>query len=100
MSSDRRILLRDSDPLAYEVLMALHLAALRHRSGAGTGSTMGPGNSRDLETWLTTREAARRLGVSDRAIRKWIASGRLAATKRGGRWLLDRNHVQITQVLA
>jgi excisionase family DNA binding protein len=92
-------MIRDSDPFAYEVLTALHLAALRHRSDPGTELARRQVNSSDLETWLTTAETARRLGVTDRAIRKWIALGRLPATKCGGRWLLDRNHVQIAQAL-
>jgi excisionase family DNA binding protein len=99
VSSDKRIALRDSDPLAYEVLMALHCAALHHGSATGTESTMGLGDSRDLEAWLTTGEVAKRVDLSDRAIRKMIAAGRLAATKRGGRWLLNLNHIQIAQFL-
>lgn len=31
-------------------------------------------------------EASRRLGVSDRSIRRQIASGRLQAEKKGGQW--------------
>lgn len=100
LSSDKRIIMRDSDPFAYEVLMALHFAALHHGSEDGTESAMRSDDPRDLETWLTTAEAARRLGVTDRAIRKWIAIGRLRATKRGGRWLLNLHHIQLAQVLA
>ncbi len=98
--SDRRILLRGTDPEAYSVLAAVHVAALRHRSGFGTESAMWPTSSRDLETWVTTAEAARQLSVTDRAVRKRIAAGHLPATKHGGRWLLHSNDIQITQALA
>jgi excisionase family DNA binding protein len=100
LSRDKRISIRDTDPLAYEVLAALHIAALCHRSGAGTELAMRPRTSPNLQTWLTTADVAKRLGVTDRAIRKWIAAGRLPATKHGGRWLLDSNHVQIAEALA
>ncbi|WP_365998567.1 helix-turn-helix domain-containing protein [Mycolicibacterium sp.] len=100
LTSDRRILLRGTDPEAYAVLAALHLAALHHRSGVGTKSATGTGNSRELGTWLTTAEAAKELSVTDRAVRKRIAAGRLPATKHGSRWLLNRDHVQIAQALA
>jgi excisionase family DNA binding protein len=99
VSNDRRILIRDSDPLAYEVLAALHIAAAYYRSGAGTEQAAGSGNSRELRTWLTTADAASRFGVTDRAIRKWIATGRLPAIKCGGQWLLNSNHIQIIQAL-
>ena len=36
LTTDSRIRVRDTDPAAYEVLMALHAAALDHRSGTGT----------------------------------------------------------------
>jgi excisionase family DNA binding protein len=99
LTDDRRILLRDADVLKYEVLAALHLAALCDRSGVGTKVAVARTDPRNLETWLTTAEAASRLGVTDRAIRKWIAIGRLPAVKHGGRWVLNRNHIQIAQVV-
>ncbi|MBJ7340635.1 MAG: excisionase family DNA-binding protein [Mycolicibacterium sp.] len=49
---------------------------------------------------MTTAEAAKELSVTDRAVRKRIAAGRLPATKHGSRWLLNRDHVQIAQALA
>ena len=38
---------------------------------------------------IGTREAARRLGVSDTRVRALIESGRLKAVKIGGAWLID-----------
>jgi excisionase family DNA binding protein len=99
VSSDRRILLRETDPEAYSVLAALHIAALVHRSAIGMESPIRQISSGELATWLTTGDVSNRLGVTDRAIRKRIASGRLPATKFGGRWLLNRNDVRIDQAL-
>jgi excisionase family DNA binding protein len=48
----------------------------------------------DLGSSLTVREAAGRLGVSPLAVRQQIASGRLAAVKRGRDWLLDPQAVE------
>lgn len=45
-------------------------------------------------SFLTVREAAERLGVSPTAVRQQIASGRLAAVKRGRSWWLDERMVQ------
>ena len=100
LTSDRRIRLRDADPAAYEVLMALHAAALDHRSGTGTKHNAPQADSRYSKVWLTTTDTAPLLGVTDRAVRKWCASGRLPATKQGGRWLINRNHLQIAKLTA
>jgi excisionase family DNA binding protein len=43
---------------------------------------------------LSVREAADRLGVGPVAVRQHIASGRLAAVKRGRSWWLDERAVQ------
>jgi excisionase family DNA binding protein len=101
VTSDKRILLRGADVEAYLVMAALHVAALAHGSGIGTKHATEQRCSQDLPMWLTTAEAAEQLGgISDRAIRKRIATGRLPATKFGGRWLLNRNDVRIAQALA
>jgi excisionase family DNA binding protein len=95
--SERRTALANSDPLAYSVLSALRIVALAHRSGNGTKLAGGQPSSE--ESWLTTSEAGNAVGVTDRAIRKWIAAGRLPARKHGGRWLIDRTDLQV-QVFA
>jgi len=39
--------------------------------------------------FITTREAANRLGISDRRIRQLLAEGRIRSTQIGGRWLIE-----------
>ena len=99
VTSDRRIRVRETDPEAYEVLTALRLAALVYGSGNGTNPQLSQQIPGELETWLTTVEAGRRLGITDRAVRKRITAGQLAATLYGGRWLLNPRHVHAAQVL-
>jgi len=43
---------------------------------------------------MSVREAAERLGISPLAVRQHIASGRLAAVKRGRDWWLDAHAVE------
>lgn len=99
LTADRRINLRITDPSAYEVLAALHLAALSHRSGNGTKTAGAQPDPQDLTPWMTAREAAERLGVTDRAIRKWCQAGRLPAIRHGHRWLINRQHLPTTDIL-
>ena len=94
VTGDRRIRLRGNDPVAYEVLAALHLAALHHRSDCGTEVAAQQPHTTRSEMWLTTSEAALEAGVTDRCLRKWIAQGGLAATRHGGRWLIHRTALQ------
>ena len=69
VTGDKRISLRDTDPLAYEVLAALHIAALSHGSEDGTKRAVRQPKQQESDQWLTTQEAATELGVSVRAIR-------------------------------
>lgn len=39
--------------------------------------------------WITTDEASRHFGITPRAVRKRIATGRLAARREAGRWFID-----------
>jgi excisionase family DNA binding protein len=104
MLPERRIMLRGTDPEAYEVLAALHLSALSRggtgeaiiRSANGTRMVKSPNDIQQSEEWLTTAEAAEMTGVTDRCIRKWIATQRLPARRHGGRWLVNRQHLNIT----
>jgi excisionase family DNA binding protein len=100
VTPDRRIALRGTDPEAYEVLAALHLAALSHSSGTGTETAAVQRNLQLCEEWLTTTEAAQVVGVSDRCIRKWIASQRLPARRHGNRYLVNRQHLTVRAMAA
>lgn len=95
VTSEWCIALRDTDAPAYAVLAALHLSALQHRSGIGTKLVGVQSGRQESKTWLTTVEAADALGVTDRAVRKRIATGRIPAARIGGRWLIRRNHLYI-----
>ncbi|WP_368665896.1 helix-turn-helix domain-containing protein [Cryobacterium sp. Y62] len=44
--------------------------------------------------WLTTTQAANRLGMTDRGIRKAIATGRLQAESVDGHWRISREQLQ------
>lgn len=44
----------------------------------------------DPEQRLTLAEAEMRAAVSNKTLRRWIASGRLQAVKVGGRWLTTK----------
>jgi|GEM_PF-2874178 excisionase family DNA binding protein len=92
VTADRRILLRGHDDEAYEVLMALHFAADAHRSGNGTEHVVG---QRKQPKLMTTTEAAKAIGVTDRCIRKRIATGRLPAERHGGSWLINPAQLNI-----
>jgi excisionase family DNA binding protein len=49
----------------------------------------------DGPTYMSSREAAERLSISTRAIRKALASGRLAGRQRGGRaWEVEAEAVE------
>ena len=89
-TADRRIRLRDTDPDAYATLAAIRLAALSYRNGSHCGTKTGAPqpNSPDSEPWVDTATAARRLGISPRAVRKRAAAGRIPARRTGGRWLV------------
>jgi excisionase family DNA binding protein len=94
VTDDRRIALRDTDPAAYTVLAALRLAALYHCSGTGTQLAEQQHITEELAVWMSTSTAAELLGITDRAIRKRIAAGKLPATRHGSRWLINRNELQ------
>jgi len=84
-----RIRHRGDSPRVDQVLIAMTTVAIRWREQlAGNGQTGAP----DPETgpgWLTTRQAAERLGVSDRTVRHRIAAGELPARRFGHVHLID-----------
>lgn len=95
LTPERRMNLRTTDPEAYEVLTALRLASLQHRSGTGTESAAAQPNPQESNRWITSTQAAQQLGVTDRAVRKWCRNGRIPATRCGNRWLIQPHHVNL-----
>jgi hypothetical protein len=43
----------------------------------------------DAAGWVSVSQAAVAFGVSTRAVRGWIAAGKVAAKRRGGRWMVQ-----------
>jgi excisionase family DNA binding protein len=50
-----------------------------------------------MDTFLTTRQAAERLGVSDSRIRQLILDGKLAAVKAGRDWLIKASDLRLME---
>jgi excisionase family DNA binding protein len=96
MTADRRIRLRDNDPDAYVVLAALHLAALR--SDIGTNDDELQQVRGQLDIWMSSKEAAKALNVTDRCIRNWCRTGRLRGVMSGSRWLVDPNTLNLKNI--
>ncbi|WP_420716062.1 helix-turn-helix domain-containing protein [Mycobacterium sp. 94-17] len=105
MLAEQRKMLRDSDAEAYEVLCALYLSRLGHEqnvfpspriSGSGQGLDASATQQTDSEQ-LTTPQAAKRLGVSDRTVRRWCESKRLPARWHGGRWHINEHDLRVAQ---
>lgn len=86
--------IRGRDSELDSVLVAMAVAAAAWRTSA-TGSADTPGPPIGSHSgWLTTSEAAQRLGVTDRAIRIAIATERLPAEKVGDRWQIAAEDVE------
>lgn len=84
--NDLRIRARGNDPEVDSVLQALHRAALHWRTSV-TGTSQAPAPEEPTESkWMSTTQAADRLGITDRAVRLAIAQKRLHATSLNGRW--------------
>ncbi len=95
ITADRRIRLRETDLEAYVTLAALHLAALS--SDCGTNDAVAQTHRTELGMWMSTREAAKALGVTDRCIRKWCTTGQLHAELVGARWLINPISIALTR---
>ena len=78
-------------PAIAQQLVAIRTAAMLWREVTGRGPLACPrADSRaGSPRLLSTAEAAGRFGVNERTVRRWVASGRLAGTRVGGRWLID-----------
>lgn len=99
ITPDYRVRLRDNNSELYEVLMAIH-SAPDDRSADGTKSDKVNGNQPALSAWMTTAEVADELHITDRCARNWCESGKLPATKTGGRWLIRRTDLHICRLIA
>jgi excisionase family DNA binding protein len=92
--NDLRVRARGADPEVDSVLQALHRASLHWRTTV-TGSNQAPAPEAptELNQWLSTTQAADRLGITDRAVRLAIAEHRLPATSLNGRWRITREDI-------
>ncbi|WP_062893339.1 helix-turn-helix domain-containing protein [Mycobacterium avium] len=106
--AEQRKMLRASDAEAYEVLSALYLSRLGHEQKvfptpqmSDTGHDLDVDATQQTESeQLTTPQAAARLGVTDRTVRRWCATGRLPARWHGGRWYISEHDLRITALAA
>ncbi|MGY1452664.1 helix-turn-helix domain-containing protein [Streptomyces sp. SS8] len=88
-----RVQVRGRDPELDAVLCAIRDAG-RHWRATATGSPVAEQpEAGPRSPWLSTTEAAGLLGITDRAVRLAIASGRLDAENIGGRWRVSREAV-------
>ncbi len=51
--------------------------------------------SEPARAWVTAKEAAAVLNITDRAVRKAIAEGRLPADNTSGPWMIHREQLEI-----
>ncbi len=72
---------------------AVVLAALAFQRASAGGSAVVPAVDHVADSgvtdWVTSVEAARMIGVSERRVRQLLADGRLAGRLAGGRWQVD-----------
>ncbi|PZE93901.1 hypothetical protein DEJ00_01395 [Curtobacterium sp. MCLR17_039] len=84
---------RGEDPEVDNTLVALTVVALNWRSSAtGTREAATPELDHTAD-WMSTRQAADALGLSDRGIRKAIQEHRLHAVRVGRAWRVDREQL-------
>jgi len=77
----------------YAQAMALYRAGLSVNSVPPDG-TGGHFRAAGIPSWLTTRQAAELLGLTERAVRKRLALGQLDGTKQGSAWCVSRRAVE------
>jgi len=91
---DLRVRVRGTDPHISKQLEQIRAAAMAWRSSAtGTEQDVQPELGPQSE-WLSTREAADMLRITERGARKAIADGRLNATQVAGRWRISREDLE------
>lgn len=97
----QRVNLRGIDPSVDEVLQAIRYAAMSWRgseSGSASGTSL-PDSPElaplsEVSSLLDTATAGGLIGISDRAVRKAIRSGRLHGQQIGGRWMVTREDAE------
>ena len=96
--STLRVNARGADPEVDAVLAALHLASLHWRTSvrpeAAAEVAKPQAEVASGLTWMTTTQAADRIGIGDRAVRLAISEGRLSAEQIDGRWRIARDDVE------
>lgn len=105
---EKRLMLRERDPEKYEVLLALRLSGMSDAGHWPATSDLGseiaksdaPTQDSEEAQWLTTRAAGDLAGVTDRAIRDWIATQRLPARRHGHTWRIRRADLQAATAAA
>jgi excisionase family DNA binding protein len=90
-----RVRVRGTDPDISRQLEEIRYAAMAWR-GSATGSQVAAGAEPPTQSgvWLTSGQAASLAGVSSRAIRKAISTGRLSATAVDGRYRISREDLE------
>jgi hypothetical protein len=85
----RRVAVRGDDVELDQALLAIRLAAMQ--VGAVPGAAVGtdPPAMPVAEPELTVNQAAHRIGIRPRAVRRALEEQRLAGRKAGGRWLIQ-----------
>jgi excisionase family DNA binding protein len=93
---------RGANPALDRATAVLRLVSAAYR--ASLGSECGTSRAKTAEPvkqsgeQLTTQQVGARLGITDRAVRKAIKEGRLAAESIGGRWLIKTEDVSTYRV--
>lgn len=99
--AELRIEIRGKDKQLDELLFGIAAVAAHVRESLrGTRDAPTPEPVGTLTEAMSTTAAARRIGVTDRAIRKAIAQGRLQAEQVDGRWCItgaDVEHYRATR---
>jgi len=79
------------DPSVVELLHEFERVGRAYRTSSAIGTPGIPVESTAdmVDTWISTTEAARRLGCTPRAVTARIHRRTLSATRVGNRWLID-----------
>jgi len=76
---------RSTEPRVLELVEEVLVLARASRSGS-VGTCAVPDRFRSRDGFVSVADAARVLGISERAVRKRCAAGSVRCVKEGGRW--------------